>query len=273
MNFPSIYILSGGVGASAEQLIYTVLAQYPDNNVHIQTFGNIRQPSQITYALEKVQETGGLVIHTFVDAKLRELMITETRKAGIQTIDLMGPLISWITVALGQEPIQQPGRYRQLHRDYFDRVSAIDYTLAHDDGKNKEGWPQAEIILVGASRSGKTPLSVYLAVLGWKVANIPLVPEIPVPPELFDLDPSRVVGLMLDAEQLLLFRRQRQARLGVSETSAYTDLEMIQTELQQAQRVYRQGKFHILNITDKTIEQGADEIIKKMAGRISGYPL
>jgi regulator of PEP synthase PpsR (kinase-PPPase family) len=137
--------------------------------------------------------------------------------------------------------------------------------MMHDDGKHKEGWPQAEVVLLGVSRSGKTPLSVYLAVLGWKVANIPLVPQIPIPQELFDLDPSRVVGLTMDPEQLLVFRRQRQARLGLQEPSSYTDLEIIRDELRLAKRVYHEGNFQIVNMTDKTIEQGADEILRKMA--------
>jgi regulator of PEP synthase PpsR (kinase-PPPase family) len=180
--------------------------------------------------------------------------------------------MDWLTNTLGQKPLEQPGKYRQLHRDYYDRVAAIDYTLNHDDGKNPEGWSQAEIMLVGVSRSGKTPLSVYLAVLGWKVANYPLVPQLQVPQSLFDLDPTRVVGLTIAPEQLLMFRRQRQARLGIKETSTYTDLEAIQEEMQHARRIFRQGHFHIINMTDKTIEQGADEIIRLLAGQDSQSP-
>jgi [pyruvate, water dikinase]-phosphate phosphotransferase / [pyruvate, water dikinase] kinase len=264
-SLPTIYILSGGVGASAEQLVYTVLAQFPDNKVRVVTVGNIRQEEQIFSALAQAQEAHALVIYTFVDAALRRRLILEAQGLGLPAIDLMGPLIDWLSVSLGQPPLQQPGKYRQLHREYFDRVSAIEFTLAHDDGKNKEGWPQAEVVLLGVSRSGKTPLSVYLAVLGWKVANIPLVPQIPVPPELFALDPARMVGLTMDPEQLLVFRRQRQARLGLQEVSAYTDLEVIREELQQAKRLYHRGNFHIINMTDKTIEQGADEILRKLS--------
>ncbi len=229
------------------------------------TVGNIRQEEQILDALAQAQEAQALVIYTFVDGALRRRLILEAQALGLPAIDLMGPLIEWLSVSLGQPPLQQPGKYRQLHREYFDRVSAIEFTLNHDDGKNKEGWPQAEVVLLGVSRSGKTPLSVYLAVLGWKVANIPLVPQIPVPPELFDLEPTRVVGLTMDPEQLLVFRRQRQARLGLQEASTYTDLEVIREELQQAKRLYHRGDFHVINMTDKTIEQGADEILRKIA--------
>ncbi len=264
---PAIFILSGGVGASGEQLVNTVLAQFPGNNVSTHTIGNIRHPDQITRALKQAKMVGGLVLYTLVDDRLSGQLVIEAQEMGVQIIDLMGPLITWLSATLHQLPLQQPGKYRQLHRDYYDRVSAIDYTLDHDDGKNLEGWPQAEVVLVGVSRSGKTPLSVYLAVLGWKVANFPLVPEIPVPDALFELDPGRVFGLTIDPEQLLVYRRQRQARLGVSEASSYTDLDAIREELQQAKKVFRQGRFEVINMTDKTIEQTADEIIRRRAGQ------
>jgi len=261
---PSIYILSGGVGASAEQLVHTVMAQFPNSSVRIETVGNIRKPEQITHAMNQAKEEGGLIIYTLVEDNLRQQLLAEAHTLGIQAIDLMGPLIHWLSAALNQEPLQEPGRYRQLHHEYFDRVHAIDFMLAHDDGKNQADWPQAEVLLVGVSRSGKTPLSAYLAVLGWKVANYPLVPEIPAPQALFDVDPKRVIGLTIDREQLLVFRRQRQARLGVGQASSYTDLETIDEELIRARKIFRQGNFQILNMTDKTIEQGADEIMRRL---------
>ncbi len=266
-NPPVVFILSGGVGASAVQLLNTVLAQFPEASVSAQTIGNIRHPEQIDRALAQVQQAGGLILHTFVEDHLRIYLEEAARAKGIQAIDLMGPLIGWLSATLGQQPMQQPGRYRQLHREYFDRVAALEYSLAHDDGKSPEGWPQADVILVGVSRSGKTPLAVYLAILGWKVANYPVVPELPVPPALFELDPTRVIGLTIDPEQLLVYRRQRQARLGVSEASAYTELDAIRDELQLAKRIFRQGGFDIMNVTDKTIEQTADEIIRKLTSR------
>jgi regulator of PEP synthase PpsR (kinase-PPPase family) len=235
--------------------------------------GNIRSAEQVTQARKQAEAARGLIVHTLVDAHLRAQLAAEARAAGIQTIDLMGPLIGLLTAALHQPPLQQPGKYRQLHREYFGRVAAIDFALAHDDGKNPEGWSQAEIVLVGVSRSGKTPLSMYLAVLGWKVANYPLVPQIPVPQALFALDQARVFGLTIDAEQLLVYRRQRQAGLGVPDgQTAYTDLEAIEEELRLAKKVFRQGNFHVINMTDRTIEQAADEIIRRRAGTVGTGP-
>lgn len=269
---PTIFILSGGVGVSGEQLVNTVLAQFPGNNVLVEIIGNVRSSEQVSHALSQASKVGGLVLYTLVDSHLNIQLMEEAQALGVQTIDLMGSLISWLSSTLKQQPLQQPGMYRQLHRDYYDRVAAIDYTLGHDDGKSPEGWSQAEIMLVGVSRSGKTPLSVYLAVLGWKVANYPVVPDLPVPDDLFALDPSRVIGLTIDPEQLLVYRRQRQARLGVREPSVYTDLDAIREELMQAKKIFRQGGFTIINTTDRTIEQSADEIIRIRAGQSISHP-
>ena len=162
-------------------------------------------------------------------------------------------------------PKAQPGLYRKLHSEYFERVAAIDFTMAHDDGKNPDGWPQADAVLVGVSRVGKTPLSLYLAVLGWKVANVPLVPQIPLPESFFSLDPQRVIGLTVEPDQLMEYRARRQRMLGAPGPSAYADPESIYEEIEEARKVFRKGRFKIVDMTDKTIEQGADEIIRHLS--------
>ena len=126
----------------------------------------------------------------------------------------MGSLLALLSERLGQEPIVHPGLYRRLRQAYFDRVSAIEYTLAHDDGLRSEGWVDADAVLVGPSRVGKTPLSMYLAVLGWKIANVPLVPEVEPPGALARLDRLRVFGLSIEPGQLVFYRKQRQGRMG-----------------------------------------------------------
>jgi regulator of PEP synthase PpsR (kinase-PPPase family) len=259
---PPIYIVSGGVGASGEQLVQTALAQFPDHRVLVIVVGNVRQVEQIESVVARAKDSGGTIVHTLVDASLRSHLVGRAQAAGVQTIDLMGPLLRRMAEVLGREPLGHPGLYRQLHRDYFDRVAAIEFTMAHDDGKKSEGWRSAEIVLVGVSRTGKTPLSLYLSVLGWKVANAPLIPNLPPLPELFQLDPRRVVGLTIEAGQLLLHRQQRQMRLGAPGPSAYVDPNGIYEEIQNAKRVFRRGGFSVIDVTDKPIETCADEVIR-----------
>lgn len=265
----TIYLVSGGIGASGEHLINTVLAQFPGDIVKMTTVGNIRHRQQVDTVLSQAQANGGLVVHTLVDLPLRDYLIEEAQRLNVQTVDLFGPILSWVIERAATPPLGQPGLYRALHREYFDRVAAIDYTLTHDDGKNPEGWAQAEAVLVGVSRVGKTPLSVYLAVLGWKVANYPLVPQIPIPKQLFKLDPRRVIGLTIEPGQLIQYRQQRQQRLGVTTTSAYMDPKAVYEEVSEAIKIFRRGGFTIVNMTDKTIELGADEIIRRVFQRLN----
>lgn len=262
---PTIFIISGGIGASGEQLVHTVLAQFPKDAVRIITVGNVRQPEQIADVLLQAQKLDALVVHTLVDSQMRDYLLSEARRYQVQAIDLMGPLMEWVTQKAGLMPKGQPGLYRQLHQEYFDRVSAIDFTMAHDDGKNPDGWSQAEAVLVGVSRVGKTPLSLYLAVLGWKVANYPFVTQVPIPEALFSLDPKRVFALTVEPGQLLQYRLRRQRQLGAPGHSAYVDPQAVYEEIQEALQIFRRGRFTVIDMTDKTIEMGADEIIRHLS--------
>ena len=266
-KLPPIYIVSGGVGASGEQLVQTALAQFPDSNVPVITVGNVRQVTQIKRVVAQAKQSGGAIAHTLVDDRLRHLLIDLARQEDVVAIDLMGPLLSRLENVLKRKALGQPGLYRKFHRAYFERVSAIEFTMTHDDGQHPAGWPQADIVLVGVSRAGKTPLSMYLAVLGWKVANIPLVPEVPPPPELFKLDRRRVIGLTIRLDQLIVFREQRYARLGVSAPMDYIHPRRIGEEVQAALRVFRRARFAVIDVTDKPIETSADEIIKLIEPR------
>lgn len=266
---PPIYVVSGGVGASGEQMVQTALAQFPENNVPVITVGNVRQIQQLKRVVTRAKESGGTIAHTLVNAHLRQALTNLARKQGVVAIDLMGSLLSRLEIILQQEPLGQPGLYRQFHRAYFERVAAIEFTMAHDDGQNPQGWPLADMVLVGVSRTGKTPLSVYLSILGWKVANVPLVAELPTPPELFRLDRRRVVGLTVYPDQLIIFREQRYSRLGMPAPSDYVDPDKIREEIRLAQKIFRRGGFAMVDVTDKPIETSADEIIKLITQRTS----
>jgi hypothetical protein len=265
----TIFIVSGGVGASAEQVVYSVLAQFPDHNVQVITIANVRLAEQIGETLKQAREHHATVVHTLVDASLRRYLIERAAALGVITIDLMGPLLDRLEAVLERKSLGQPGLYRQLNRQYFERIAAIDFALAHDDGQNIETISQAEIILTGPSRVGKTPLSMYLAVLGWKVANVPLATELEPPTELFNLDDRRVFGLTIAPAQLMLLRQQRMHRIGAPSVSDYTDPEKIYQELLDAEHLYQRAGFTVLDVTDKPIESCADEILRLIAARFN----
>jgi regulator of PEP synthase PpsR (kinase-PPPase family) len=267
-DLPPVYLVSGGTGASGEQLLHTVLAQFPDCQVEVFTLPRVRHEEQIEDVVAKAKSTGGTIVHTMVDTRLRRALTQHANELDVACIDLMGDLLSRLAEVLGQDPIGRPGLYRQLHHAYFERVSAIEFAMSHDDGKNRDGWPQAEIVLTGVSRVGKTPLSMYLSVLGWKVANVPLVVSLPPPSELFQLDRRRVIGLTIEPGQLVIHRQQRQRRLGAPGPSAYTDAAAIYAELEAARRVFQQGRFTVVDVTDKPIETSADEIIERVTRQL-----
>jgi hypothetical protein len=247
--------------------VNTVLAQFSGDRIRVTTAPNIRYQEQIDELVGRARAEGATIVHTMVDAGLRCYLVAKAAEQGVAAIDLMGPLMERLSESLGREPLSQPGLYRKLNKAYFERVAAIEYTMAHDDGKNPEDWPQAEIFLAGVSRVGKTPLSLYLSVLGWKVANLPLVPGLESSTILLTLDRQRVFGLTISPGQLVLLRQQRQRRLGAPGTSDYTDPQNILAELEYAEEIFRRGRFTVIEVTDKPLESTADEIIRLISTR------
>jgi len=180
--------------------------------------------------------------------------------------DLAGPLVEHLSETLKQEPLGVPGLYRQQQIAYFRRVEAIEFTVAHDDGKRTEDLHMADIILLGPSRCGKTPLSMYLSMLGWKVANVPIVPFVEAPATLMEVDKRRVVALQIAPAQLIAHRKWRQQRLGVSE-GLYTDRATVVEELREYNHFIFRNGFTMIDVTDKPIETSGDEVVQMIAGR------
>lgn len=266
-NPPPIYIVSGGAGASGDQLVNTVLVQFPQNSVPVITVAHVRREDQLEKVVSKVEAGGGTIVHTLVDANLRRALTQLAQERNVAAIDLMGALFARLSNILGQPPLGDPGLYRRLNESYFKRVSAIEFAVTHDDGKCADDWPLAEIMLVGVSRVSKTPLSMFLSVQGWKVANVPLVMGLPLPAGLAQLDRRRVIGLDIEPGQLLLHRQQRQHRLGVRGPSAYTNPKKIFEEVEAARQVFKQQGFSVIDVTDKPIETSAAEIVELIRRR------
>jgi [pyruvate, water dikinase]-phosphate phosphotransferase / [pyruvate, water dikinase] kinase len=270
-SHPPVLVVSGGVGASGEHILNTLLAQFPEAQVPVITYGNVRTVEQLDEVIAKAIESGGLVVHTLIDSALRTQLVEKARHERVEAVDLMGELIAWVSNRYGQQPLGVPGLYRHLHKDYFERVSAIEFSMRHDDGVDPDGWSQADIVLAGVSRTGKTPISIYLSVQGWQVANVPLVSEIPIPAGLTQLDPKRVIGLTIDPGQLLLHRQHRQSQLGAPGGSGYVDPAKINEEIKQSRKFFRRSGFAIVNVTDKPIETCADEIIRTITRQTKGH--
>lgn len=269
MNAHPIYVVSGGQGSVGEQVVRTALAQFSQNHVPVIVVPGVRTVQQVEAVIQEAAERQGTIVHTMVDGDMREALIDLAREANVHAIDLIGQLLSRLSLVLEREPIGQPGLYRQIHQEYFERIAAIEFTVAHDDGRNIADLDWAEIVLCGVSRVGKTPLSMYLSVEGWKVANVPLVYGTPPPAPLFTTDARRVVGLTIEPGQLIMHRRVRQQRLGAGRDTDYTDPQMIYEELEAARQIFRQGGFAVVDVTDKPIEESGEEVIAAVRRRMS----
>lgn len=259
-----IFIVSGGKGSSGTHIVHTALAQFKANDAALHVVADVERVVQVEDIVRRAEETGGIIVHTLVDATLRDALTETARAHNITAIDLIGPLLMVLTRVFQREPLGQPGLYRQLREDYFRRMEAIEFAVSHDDGRKPHELDQAEIILTGLSRSGKTPLSMYLSTRGWKTANVPLVPEMTPPEILFEVDARRVVGLYIAPANLISYRRRRQLTLGVGSESVYTDPTSIEAEIKFARAVFRRGRFSVLDVTDKPIEESADEVIARV---------
>ena len=257
----TIHVISGGAGMSGAQVARTALAQFPDVHVPVVVVPYVKSADQVRKAIEEAAASEATVIHTLVDAQLRRVLNSEARRRNVVAIDLMGPLLSRITHVVGQAPVGQPGLYRQIHQAYFDRMDAIEFAVAHDDGKQPQDLRHAEIIIVGPSRVGKTPLSMYLSVLGWRIANVPLVKGIDPPRELSEVPRERVVGLTVEPSQLVAHRELRQRRLGSGRKSPYSDALTLHEELEDARVFYKRHGIRTVDVTDKPIEESAEEVI------------
>jgi regulator of PEP synthase PpsR (kinase-PPPase family) len=256
-----VFVLSGGLGSSGEQLVRTALAQFPDQEVAVTVIGQVRSRNDLDSAVDAALSSGATVVHTLVDAKLRTELTVLAKDRGVVAVDAMGPLLDALTAMFGQRPVGLPGRYRKIHEDYFQRVEAIEFSVHHDDGRNHNELHLADIVLIGVSRSGKTPLSMYLAMRGYKTANVPLIKGVEPPNELFEIDRRRVVGLTLDPERLVAYRRRRQKDLGSGTSISYSDPKQIVRDLEFARRIVRRGRFASIDVSMKPIEESANEVV------------
>jgi hypothetical protein len=265
--FAPIYIISGGTGASGLQLVNTVLAQFPGSEVPVIAKAQVNSITQLQDVLDQSEQTGGIIVHTLVDTLLRNTMNSLGSKHSVPVIDLMGVLMEHLSEMLDSNPVCRPGLYHNLNRRYFDRVEAIEFSIAHDDGLNPQDLDKAEIVLAGVSRVGKTPLAMYLAMQGFKTANVPLIPGQPPLPELDRVEPGRVIGLIIDEKRLVSHRKDRKEKLRLDRQGGYSDLKMIFDELEQARKIFRQKGYSVIDITDKPLETSADEIVKIITRR------
>jgi [pyruvate, water dikinase]-phosphate phosphotransferase / [pyruvate, water dikinase] kinase len=261
-----IFVVSDGTGRTARQALNAALTQFTGIDVDVIVHADVRSQRQVRLIVAKAAEGKAFIVHTLVTDSLRELMLRESHNQNVETIDLMGPLLARLSNQFIHEPSQKPGLYNQLNREYFQRIDAMQFAFNHDDGQRPDGLADAEIVLLGVSRTFKTPLSIYLAYKGWFAANVPIIKDIDPPEILNRLHPSKVFCLTTNATRLAELRKIRHERLG-GNTGNYAEPAFVQSEIRYAMRYYHLHQdWTIINVTSKPVEEIASEILAIKTG-------
>lgn len=260
----NLYVLSDSVGETAFKLAQAVMAQFP----HVETT-YIRYPfmhteKQIDEVVKKASQDGGIVIHTLVTKGLAKQVHQACLIHHVVDFDLLSSLIDEITKTTGEEPTHEAGAIHHLNEKYFDRISAMEFAVLYDDGKNPKGFLEADVVLLGPSRTSKTPLSLFLAGKNLKVANLPLVPQAHIPEELWKVDRKKIIGLTNDVEVLNNIRRERMIAYGLNPDTTYSNVDEIKNELKFAQDLYTKLDCMVINVAHKSIEETAALILEHL---------
>jgi hypothetical protein len=243
------------------------LAQFDDPQVTRHFWPMVRSRQHLDRIVPDMADNPGLVLYTLVNPDSRKRLEEHCRQLGLPAVPVLDQVTAALEAQLGEEAHGRPGRQHSMNEAYFDRVEAIQYTIAHDDGVNFEDWEEADIVLAGVSRSSKTPTSIYLANRGYKVANIPLVVESPPPPALFGLRHPLVVGLTTAPERLVQIRRNRLLSLNEGTETSYVDGDRVKDEVTFARRMFADNGWPVIDVTRRSIEETAAAVIRLVQER------
>jgi hypothetical protein len=249
-----VYVISDATGATGQRVVQAALAQFANAEVAVEMKPGVGSAKQAARA-------GGTIVHTLAVPELREVMIDEGRAYHVVSIDLLGPLVTRLSECLELAPLARPGLLRQLDESYLRRIEAIDFAVRHDDGRNPDDLPQAELVLVGVSRTSKTPISIFLAYRGWRVANVPIIADLKLPSAISRVERAKIVALTVEAQRLLLLRKARSSRMGRGLSLDYATMKHVQRELDWAELILRRERWATVDVTNKSIEECAAEII------------
>ena len=262
-----LHVVSDATGATASRLVQALEAQFPDQEFKEIRHPRAETPDDLRLAVERAKGRPAVIVYTLVDAELRDAMRQLCRSARVHYCDILGHPMEAVARVSGSPAQMRPGARPVLDDQYFRRISAIEFAVRFDDGV-PAGLHDAEIVLVGVSRTSKTPLSMYLGYLGHKTANVPIVKGIKPPKELFEIESARVVGLTIEAERLAEIRTERARRLGGSSHRNYTELASIYEELDEAAAIQRKLKCPVIDTSELSIEETAARVIRLVEQRL-----
>jgi len=261
-----IHLVSDSTGETLNALARAVCARF-DNVLPIEhIYALVRSKRQLDRALGDIEEAPGIVIHTIVDPQLRAALEEGCRRLDMPCIPALDPLVGAMSRYLGASTTSRVGAHLRLDNDYFNRMDALNYAIGHDDGQGGQDLDQADVVLIGVSRTSKTPTCIYLAHRGVRAANVPLVPGRPIPDKLFHLNHALIVGLTISPDRLIQIRRNRLLSLKENRESSYIDVDAVRDEIVQARRLYERNGWPVIDVTRRSVEETAAAVLNLLYG-------
>jgi regulator of PEP synthase PpsR (kinase-PPPase family) len=259
-----IYLVGDSTGETVSKLSRASLAQFDRRHIEVKTFFMVKERKPLEQIIKQAAKDRALIAFTVVQPEMRDYLITEAESRGIKAFDVIGDFISQLSLFLEEKPAQVPGRQYIIDEDYQRRIEAINFSVKHDDGKSPQGLKLADLVLIGLSRTSKTPLSTYLANQGWKVANVPIHPDMTPPDELFyEVAHQKVFGLIINIESLVMLREARLKQLGLEPYAKYADPVTVSDEIEWCKSFYeKHPRWRVLDISNRAIEESAASILR-----------
>jgi len=255
-----IFVVSDATGQTAERMVRSALVQFKEAPAIVIRRGNVCTPEQLRAIVQEAVGHDSLILHTLVSDELRRLMLAESRAQGVDAMDLMGPMLDRLAKHLKLRPQEKPGLFKQLVEARSREIEAVEFAFRHDDGQHADELSRAEVLLVGVSRTMKTPTTLYLAYQGWFAANVPIVPKIPMPPAVLSFPSERIICLVMEPRRLSALRRVRAEYLRIP-AKAYASLENVRKELRHSERLCAKHDWRQIDVTGKSVEEVAREIV------------
>jgi len=265
-----LHLVSDATGETVRTLGRACVSQFDGIAVREHFWVLVRNTDQLLGVIEGIRATPGVVLATVVNDQLRHLLEVACREAGAPFVSLLDEPVTAISEWAGRPAHHRPGRRQRLDDRYFDRIDAMQFTMVHDDGQMSDDLNEADIVVIGVSRSSKTPTCIYLANLGYKAANVPFVPEVPLPEQVMQLTRPLVVGLTVDPGRLVQVRRNRLRTLHEQRETNYVDLDRVRTEVAASRRLFSEKGWPSIDVTRRSIEETAAGIIRLLEERAHG---
>ncbi|PIR34127.1 MAG: phosphoenolpyruvate synthase regulatory protein [Alphaproteobacteria bacterium CG11_big_fil_rev_8_21_14_0_20_44_7] len=262
-----LHLVSDSTGETVSSVSRAALAQFEGVEAEEHVWSMIRTKGQLEKIIEHIREEPGIVFFTIADEGMAEMLKTKCLEIGVPVVPVINRALRELSFYLGMQPSHVQGKQHEMDDDYFERVDIINFALAHDDGQATWELEEADIVIVGVSRTSKSPTTMYLAYRGYKAANVPYVPGCDLPGDISQLKNPIVVGLTISAERLVQIRKSRLASLDHAENTNYTEIETIKQEIDEASRLFRKNKWPIIDVTRRSVEETAAIIIQKYSDK------